>query len=89
MSADEVTEKVGRAARLGGGAVERVGQDETRQGGDLGEAVEGQSASVHRFAGREFTLTRPVQECGIFYIGYEGPTLSNMMMSFSHSKVGE
>lgn len=88
FSTGGVTEEVGGAVRVGCGAEEGVGQDEMRQGDNLGEVEEGQSASVHRFAGREFTLTRCVQECAIFYIGYEGPTLNNIMMSFSQCKVG-
>ena len=89
LSAGGVTEKVGGAARLGGGAEEVVGQDEVRQGGGHDAVAEEQSASVHRFAGREFALTRRVEECGIFYIGYEGPTLSNIMMRFSQCKVSD
>ena len=80
-------EQVVRTVTVGDGAEEGGGRDGGRQNDDHGEVEEDQSVSVHRFAGREFNLSRRVQECGIFYIGYEGPTLNNIMMRFSQCKV--
>lgn len=79
--------QVERAVTVEGGAEEGGGRDGERKNEDHGVVEEDQSVSVHRFAGREFTLSRHVQECGIFYIGYEGPTLNNIMMRFSQCKV--
>lgn len=87
LLAGGVAQEVGGAVRLGGGAEEGVGREEVGQDGRHGATGEEQSVSVHRFAGREFTLTKGVQEYGIFYIGYESPTLSNIMMNFSQCKV--
>ena len=87
LCAGRDAEQVERAGTVGDGAEEGGGRDGGRQNDDHGEVLEDQSVSVHRFAGREFTLSRRVQECGIFYIGYEGPTLNNIMMRFSQCKV--
>ena len=33
--------------------------------------------------GRSFTLTTPIEDYKVFYIGVEGPTLSNLMLNFN------
>ena len=88
LSARGVTQEVGGEVELEGGAEESMGHEEVGQIGGQGVTAEEQSVPVHRFAGREFTLTKCVQEYGIFYIGYESPTLNNIMMNFSQCKVG-
>ena len=42
--------------------------------------------STNRF-GRCFKLDRPVQEYHVFYIGHEGQTLTNLMISYNKSQV--
>ena len=34
-----------------------------------------------------FALARPVEEYQVFYIGAEGPTLSNLLLNYSRSQV--
>ena len=39
--------------------------------------------------GRSFKLDRPVQEVNIFYVGREGQTLTNLLISYSRSQVSD
>jgi diphthamide biosynthesis protein 2 len=47
-----------------------------------------QQAGVHCYSrfGRCFKLDRPVQEYHVFYIGHEGQTLTNLMISYNKSQ---
>ena len=37
--------------------------------------------------GRCFRLDRPVRDYAVFYVGHEGQTLTNLMLSYSQSQV--
>ena len=37
--------------------------------------------------GRVFNITRPITDYKIFYIGHEGPTLTNFMLSYKENEV--
>ena len=37
--------------------------------------------------GRSFELVKPVEEHRVFYIGIEGPTLTNLMLNYNKCQV--
>lgn len=41
---------------------------------------------TNRF-GRKFKLDKPVEEYQVFYIGHEGQTLTNLIISYNQSQV--
>ena len=45
--------------------------------------------TVHNRFGRLFELDRSVEEYQVFYIGHEGQTLTNLMLSYNRSQVRE
>ena len=45
--------------------------------------------TAHNRFGRLFELDRPVEEYQVFYIGHEGQTLTNLMLSYNRSQVRE
>ena len=37
--------------------------------------------------GRTFELRKPIEECQVFYVGYEGPNLTNLILNYNKCQV--